>query len=246
VHRTISDLAILAEECANEATLEGLRLRIRTAVAGLGFDCFLALRSPSLQRGPSNPVIMLDHSAIANERDMRPPLFQEVAMIAASTHPSLGICWSDLGRDRRLTDSDLSTLAHGRAHGFESGFTICMSAVGIPDASFTVARASPSSVSDCEKIAVRAVAAIALEHGHRLTAIKDLPKRPSLTPRQRQCTVLVAQGKTDWEIGTIIGIGRDTVHEYIEAARKKYDVRTRPQLVLAAFRNGELHDLDHR
>lgn len=65
-----------------------------------------------------------------------------------------------------------------------------------------------------------------------------------LTTRQRECTLLVAQGKTDWEIGKILGISRDTVHEYIEAARKKYDVRTRPQLVLAAYRNGELPAVD--
>jgi DNA-binding CsgD family transcriptional regulator len=91
---------------------------------------------------------------------------------------------------------------------------------------------------------VRAIAMIALEHGRRIAALNVPPRAPSLTARQRECTALVAQGKTDWEIGTIIGISRDTVHEYIETARKKYDVRTRPQLVLAAFRNGELSDLD--
>jgi DNA-binding CsgD family transcriptional regulator len=108
--------------------------------------------------------------------------------------------------------------------------------VGSPNAAFTVARSKPDEVSEQEKVAVRAIATIALEHGRRLLSMNIKPKATALTARQRECTALVAQGKTDWEIGKIIGISRDTVHEYIETAQKKYDVRTRPQLVLTAFR----------
>jgi DNA-binding CsgD family transcriptional regulator len=46
----------------------------------------------------------------------------------------------------------------------------------------------------------------------------------SLCPRQVECIALVAQGKSDWEIGQILGLSRDTVHEYVESARRRYGV----------------------
>lgn len=62
----------------------------------------------------------------------------------------------------------------------------------------------------------------------------------TLSPRQIDCVALVAQGKSDWEISQILGLGRDTVHEYVEGARRRYDVRRRTQLVLRAVRDGHL------
>lgn len=62
-----------------------------------------------------------------------------------------------------------------------------------------------------------------------------------LSPRQVECIALVAQGKSDWEIGQILGLSRDTVHEYVESARRRYGVRRRTQLVLRAVRDGHLN-----
>ena len=39
----------------------------------------------------------------------------------------------------------------------------------------------------------------------------------------------------------ILGLSRDTVHEYVEAARRRYGVRRRTQLVLRAVRDGHLN-----
>lgn len=65
----------------------------------------------------------------------------------------------------------------------------------------------------------------------------------SLSPRQHECLTLVAQGKSDWEIAQILGISRDTVHEYVEAARQKYGVRRRIQLILKMIQDGHF-DVD--
>lgn len=67
------------------------------------------------------------------------------------------------------------------------------------------------------------------------------PLATALSPRQIECVALVAQGKSDWEIGQILGLSRDTVHEYVEAARQRYGVRRRTQLVLWAVRDGHLN-----
>jgi LuxR family quorum-sensing system transcriptional regulator CciR len=58
---------------------------------------------------------------------------------------------------------------------------------------------------------------------------------PSLTPRQRDCVVLVARGKSDRQIGEILGISNQTVHKHVESAKQRYAVATRVELVVRAL-----------
>jgi LuxR family transcriptional regulator, quorum-sensing system regulator CciR len=59
--------------------------------------------------------------------------------------------------------------------------------------------------------------------------------RPILTSRQRDCLILVARGKNDRQIAEALGISGQTVHKHIEAAKKRYGVSTRMQLVMQAL-----------
>ena len=61
------------------------------------------------------------------------------------------------------------------------------------------------------------------------------PGGPHLTPRQRDCVMLVAQGKSDWEIGALLGISDSTVHKHIEDAKRRFGVSTRIQLVVRSL-----------
>src|ERR1700728_3401588 len=63
---------------------------------------------------------------------------------------------------------------------------------------------------------------------------------PQLTPRQRDCVVLVAQGKSDWEIGQLLGISESTVHKHIEDAKRRFCVSTRVQLVVRSLFDARL------
>lgn len=61
-----------------------------------------------------------------------------------------------------------------------------------------------------------------------------------LSPREAECALWVAQGKTDAEVGTIIGISPRTVRFHIENAKRKFAVATRTQLIVQAIKNGEV------
>lgn len=111
-----------------------------------------------------------------------------------------------------------------------------------PDAMFTVARQRDDVMSSEDIMTARLIGAVAFEHARSLldtNAIANVPV--PLSPRQIDCIALVAQGKSDWEIAQILGLSRDTVHEYVEAARRRYGVRRRTQLVLRAVRDGHLN-----
>ncbi len=50
-----------------------------------------------------------------------------------------------------------------------------------------------------------------------------------LTPREAECMRWVLKGKSDTDIGKILGISHTTVHFHIERVKKKLDVKTRAQ-----------------
>ena len=59
-----------------------------------------------------------------------------------------------------------------------------------------------------------------------------------LTGREQDCLKWVAQGKSSWEISTILGIQKDTVNFYMKNAFRKLNVSTRAMAVLKAVRLG--------
>ena len=52
--------------------------------------------------------------------------------------------------------------------------------------------------------------------------------------------VLAAQGKSDWEIGRLLGISESTVHKHIEDAKRRFGVSTRIQLVVRGLAEARL------
>lgn len=57
-----------------------------------------------------------------------------------------------------------------------------------------------------------------------------------LTVRERDVLAWVAQGKSAWEIGEILGIAARTVNEHVQTACRKLNAANRTQAVVAALR----------
>ena len=111
-----------------------------------------------------------------------------------------------------------------------------------PDAVFTAARDTDAELSSEDVLTARLIGTVAFDRARGILGEDRIVFEPvALSPRQIDCIALVAQGKSDWEIAQILGLSRDTVHEYVEAARRRYGVRRRTQLVLRAVRDGHLN-----
>ena len=63
-------------------------------------------------------------------------------------------------------------------------------------------------------------------------------RRMGLTPRERESLQWVAEGKTDWEIGELMGISRHGVDFHLRSARMKLGCISRTQAVAEGFRRG--------
>ena len=60
-----------------------------------------------------------------------------------------------------------------------------------------------------------------------------------LTDREREILIWIAEGKSDATIGQILSISSKTVNYHVENAKRKFEVATRIQAVIAAIK----HDL---
>jgi LuxR family transcriptional regulator, activator of conjugal transfer of Ti plasmids len=68
-------------------------------------------------------------------------------------------------------------------------------------------------------------------HARRKISNNQLVDDATLSRREAECLEWAAQGKSAWEIGTILGISRHTVSTYLENAKAKLGVRTVVQAV---------------
>ncbi len=79
-------------------------------------------------------------------------------------------------------------------------------------------------------------------HGVPCLAMNAAPPAASVTStlNDREIEVLswIAEGKSDWEIGSILGISPKTVNYHVENAKRRCRVATRMQLIVMALRNG--------
>jgi LuxR family quorum sensing-dependent transcriptional regulator len=64
------------------------------------------------------------------------------------------------------------------------------------------------------------------------------PDLPHMTPREIECMRWVAIGKTNWEIGQVLGISPSTVHFHVESAKKKLNKTTRTEAVAVLVLHG--------
>lgn len=61
-----------------------------------------------------------------------------------------------------------------------------------------------------------------------------------LTAREKSCLHWAAQGKTSWEIGSILGITERTANFHIANVCAKFNVYTRQAAITIAFQTGVL------
>ena len=67
------------------------------------------------------------------------------------------------------------------------------------------------------------------------------PERPSLTPRELEALRWTMEGKTAWEVGTILGISERTAVLHVSNAMHKLGCINKHQAVLKALRLGLIH-----
>ncbi|MGU3359192.1 autoinducer binding domain-containing protein [Methylobacterium sp. M6A4_1b] len=82
------------------------------------------------------------------------------------------------------------------------------------------------------------IATYAFGHLLRLRGPAASARTAKLAPREREALQWAAEGKTDWEIGEVMGISTHGVDFHLRSARTKLGTTNRTQAVAVALRRG--------
>lgn len=157
----------------------------------------------------------------------------------ASQGSCVGFLWSEIWRMIPLTGSDHRILALGRENGIGNGFTVPVHVPGELPGSCTFANTSGDPIDEAKLPLAHLVGMFAFERARQFGGIRPFEQKPpQLTDRQRDCLIWAGRGKSDWEIGRILGISEDTVDRHLTNARERYGVPKRTMMIVRALFDG--------
>lgn len=167
--------------------------------------------------------------------------FNSDAVIHAAIRSSTPFTWKDLDV-KALSASAKEVLNEGREILNMGGCLVIPTHDATGFAGF-VSLFFPNETPDQGRHkALKLMAIYALEKAKELRGVE--PDKAGwdtacpLTPRQREALAFLALGKTDWEIGAILGIAEKTANHHFEAAKRQLNVATRAQAVAVAVHRG--------
>nr|WP_237267725.1 LuxR family transcriptional regulator [Tardibacter chloracetimidivorans] len=148
--------------------------------------------------------------------------------------------WEEIANFVELADHQLALFEEARRYGIVHGITVPLCIPSVSYASCTFARSEPIEITPSLMTTLQIVAGFAFKAGLYLHHAMHGRNVPRLTRREAECTALIALGKTDWEIGQILGIAQTTVRYFISRAKQRYGVFRRSELVARAIVDAQL------
>ncbi|WP_375402997.1 LuxR family transcriptional regulator [uncultured Sphingomonas sp.] len=207
----------------------------------LGFDYFALIHRADL-RLPSPGIIHLDtYPPGWAERFIRDELYIDDPVLHAAARTALGFAWADVPQMIKLSSAAKHRLAEAGHAGLGAGFTVPSNIPGERRGSCSFAVRPGLELPKQTLLAAQLVGLFAFEAARRAIGAGG-PARwlPRLSPRQRECIILAGQGKADNVIAQLLGLSENTVTNYLAAARERYGVASRVQLVICALYDGEI------
>jgi LuxR family quorum-sensing system transcriptional regulator CciR len=240
---TLHDVQCFVRDAQDVANLRELDLLLEATIKSFGFQ-FYAL-------GHHVNVVSANQVQIGNYPETWSPsvhtreTITEDPVLRACQNSAVGFKWSDVGSLITLTARHKEILSNARKVGMGEGYTVPVHIPGECLGSCSFAYRVGKSLDEEILPTAHYVGGFAFEAARRLvrhgaTLERAMSARAALTPRQLDCVVLIARGKSDWEAGQILGISHDTVHHHIETAKRKYGVATRTQLVIRTLFDNQL------
>ncbi|WP_293880479.1 LuxR family transcriptional regulator [Sphingomonas sp.] len=158
----------------------------------------------------------------------------------ASHKLSRGFRWSEARTLLPFAAKDQAILDAALAHGIGDGFTVPSNIPGQLLGSCTFATTPECAISDDNIPAAQVLGLLAFDKPCALTNTRIARVAPALTPRQREVVMLVARGKSDWEIAIILAISHGTATGHVREARQRYGTSNRILLAVRAIADGTI------
>lgn len=169
-------------------------------------------------------------------------------VLLASHRTNMGFKWSQIPSLIPVTDAHREIRRRTVKAGIDDGFTVPAHVPGEANGSCNFAMATGGALPEDNLKIAQLIGGFAFQAARAMVfnacpEAKTMRRRP-LTQRQLECVLFAARGKSDWEIGQILGISPGTVKRHLEAARAHYDVGSRMQVVMRVLFEGQIGLVD--
>ncbi len=230
-------------------SLTDIGLVLKDATRSFQFDHFaLAQRYSSVGdagQGSLGPVRLTDFPDAWVEQLVGQGRIADDPVLLASERSVTPFAWSHLDHILPLTARHRAYMAQAQAAGLADGYTVPIHVPGQASGLVSFVMAGGRELPADALPAAQYLACFAFEAARRLAAHGNSARGGTkLTQRQLDCVVLAARGKSNWVAGRLLGLTAGTVHKYLEAAKHRYGVSSRTELVVRALYDGHLSFAD--
>lgn len=223
-------------DAAAARTLPELNGLFNSFVRSYGFTAYAVGFLPVQQAG-DQPFLLIDWPRVWLELYAREGFAADDAVVAAAAGATEPFTWSEL--QARSPGASARIFAAARAFGWSDGLLVPIRTQSNgPDPLLGVASLAAPTLEWLDGAGRQTLAetsALAFAHAVKLAGSR-LPAK--LSDRERQALSLVASGRGDREIGTVLNVSTATAHFHVEQAKRKLGAITRAQAVATAVRLG--------
>ena len=234
------DVQSFVREATHVENLESLHKLLEATVRTFGFQYYALGHHVNVVHGDLLQIGNYPESWMATVRARE--YISDDPILRACQTSAIGFRWSEVDRLIELSAHQKDILESAERGGMGDGFTVPVHIPGECLGSCSFAHRPGKALNEAVLPSAHYVGCFAFEAARRLVrerGRKVVATEP-LTPRQWDCVVLVARGKSDWEAAQLLGLAQTTVHQHVETAKRKYGVATRTQLVIRALFDNQL------
>lgn len=196
-----------------------------------------------LARPPEDAISLSTYSKSWVSHHLGRRYYSDDPIHIASTKTVVGFLWRDVGNFIKLSARHKQILTEAAAFGLGEGFTVPVYLPGEYHGTCSFSASSLDNLIPNALPVAQLCGTFAFETGRRIMRGRSrlaTEPAPLLTPRQHEALILVGRGKTDNEIGHILGVSRATAHEHVEGVRRAYGNAQRAYLIARALFDGQI------
>jgi LuxR family quorum-sensing system transcriptional regulator CciR len=232
------------KSCSSIDDMAGLREAVAESSRALGFNYFALVHHIHFGR-PSTDKIRLSNYPLEWLAKIREDERFDEPVLKAAERTSSGFLWSRLDEYVPLAPSQRQYMRRAARFGLAEGFTVPNH---IPGETFGSCHFAVSRRDDLPHENLPAAQLLGTFAFEKARQIIQRHRQPSeefvipapLTERQRDCLLFAAKGKSDTVIAQLLDIRPRTVNQHMEAAKRRYSVATRAQLIVRALFRSEI------
>ena len=211
----------------------------RRAAENCGFTSFLCSAPPRPEEKSADPILFDAWPREWRQRYGKRRYYLHDPMLAELYRTTEPFTWSAVMARATPSAGARAVMDDAATIGLREGFVVPIYGIGGQVHAVTMNGSAPQtdkqSLAELHLISIYAYA--------RAKQLKGRPGVPPITLRWKERQVLqwAAAGKSDWEIGQILGISESAAHKHIENVKRRIGVNTRVQAIIEAIRQGQIH-----